>query len=200
MSQDNIIEAQERLSVGTGFARSVRREGMIPGIIYGGQLSSQMILLNLKTIMLETQKSNFFSKLYTLKIGDNTQKVIAKDLQVHSVTDIPLHIDFLRIDKDSKVNVFVPIRFINEDKSPAIKRGATLNVIIHNLEIYCFADMIPEIIDIDLSGLEMHQSITVDRIELPKGAKIANKERDNVLASIVASSSGNEKASTETSA
>lgn len=188
MSREIIIEAQERARAGTGVARAVRREGMIPGIIYGEKKTPEMISLDLKTIMHEAQHANFFSKLYTIKIGGNTQRVIAKDLQVHAVTEIPLHIDFQRIGKDSKVHVFIPVHFVNEEKSPAIKRGGALNIIIHNLEMYCPADSIPEQIEIDLASLEMHQSITLDAVELPKGSKLANAERDHVLASVVAPS------------
>lgn len=197
MSQEKIIEAQERVRGGTGAARAVRREGMIPGIVYGEKKSPEMISVDLKTIMTEAQHANFFSKLYTLKVGSNSQRVIAKDLQVHAVTETPMHIDFQRIGKDSKVHIFVPVHFVNEDKAPAIKLGGALNIIIHNLEMYCPADSIPEQIEVDLTGLEMHQSITLDAVKLPKGAKLANAERDHVIASVVAPSGMEEKASSE---
>ncbi len=188
MSIAEILSAQSRKNSGSGPARALRREKMVPGIVYGDRKDPEMISVNFKELAREHQSSNFFSKVFTLEIDGKKQDVIAKDIQLHPVSDLPLHVDFQRVNKESKVNVFVPFTFINEDKSPALKRGGALNVIIHSLEISCPPHSIPENLVVDLSGIEMHQSILIERLKLPEGAKAAHPTRDNVLATIVAPS------------
>jgi large subunit ribosomal protein L25 len=193
MSQNTIIEARERSKAGTGTARAIRREGMIPAIVYGDKKDSEMIAVEARLIAKESQSAGFFSTLYTLKMGNQSQRVLVKDIQIHPVKDIPLHVDFMRVNKDSKVSVFVPVHYINEDKSPALKRGGLLNVIIHSLEISCPAEEIPESLAVDLNGLEMNQSVQLSLLGLPAGCKAAHPERDAVLATVVAPA-GEEKA------
>lgn len=180
------MEAQARANAGTGTARALRRQGMVPAIIYGNKQESEMIAIDAKALTQEAQKRDFFNKLWDIKVEGKSRKVIAKDLQRHPVNDQLLHVDFMRVNADSKVVVSIPLRFINEDQSPALKRQAILNVIVHNLEIECPADVIPESIIVDLAGLEMHQSILLTSITLPKGAQPKNAERDAVVATIVA--------------
>ena len=132
MSVAEILSAKSRENNGSGPARALRREAKVPGIIYGDKKDPEMISVNFKDLAREYQTSNFFSKVFTLDIDGRKQDVIAKDIQLHPVSDAPLHVDFQRVNKHSKVNVFVPIKFINEDKSPAIKRGGALNIIIHS--------------------------------------------------------------------
>jgi large subunit ribosomal protein L25 len=196
MSSATIIEAQERAKSGTGTARAIRREGMIPAIVYGNKIEPEMIAVDSKQIFRESQSAAFFSTLYTLKVNNNTQRVLVKDIQIHPVKDTPLHVDFMRVNKDSKVSVFIPIHYINEEKSPAIKRGGLLNIIAHNLETVCPAENIPEFLVVDLNGLEMHQSVQLSNIKFPEGCKAAHAERDAVLATVVAPA-GEEKASEE---
>jgi large subunit ribosomal protein L25 len=117
-------------------------------------------------------------------------------VQFHPVTDVALHVDFQRVDKDSKINVSVPVEYINEDKAPGLKVGGMLNVIIHNLEITCPADLIPEKISIDLAGMNINQSLHLDAVALPKGAKAAHPTRDYTLVTIVPPA-GEEKEKTE---
>ncbi|RZI46110.1 50S ribosomal protein L25/general stress protein Ctc [Candidatus Finniella inopinata] len=188
MSNIGALTAMSRGNKGTGPARALRRADMVPGIIYGDRKEPEMIAVNFKALAREHQSSNFFSKVFTLEINGKKQEVIAKDIQLHPVSDAPLHVDFQRINKDSKVNLFLPVTFINEEKSPAMKRGGALNVIIHSLEITCSPHMIPENLVVDLSGVEMHQSILIEHLKLPQGAQAAHPVRDNVLATIVAPS------------
>jgi large subunit ribosomal protein L25 len=188
MTESHVFQAQARAQAGTGTARAVRREGMVPGIIYGDSKEPQMISLNSRELEREFTSLAFFSRIYTIDTGKQKQQVIAKDVQLHPVTDAPLHIDFQRINKDSKVNVSVPVRYINEEKSPGIKRGGTLNVIVHSLEIVCSPLAIPQELTVDLAGLESGKSINLDVIALPEGAKAANAARDNVLATLVGAS------------
>ena len=190
MSNIEALTAQSRENKGTGPARALRRADMVPGIIYGDNKEPQMIAVGFKALAREHLSSNFFSKVFTLEISGKKQEVIAKDIQLHPVSDAPLHVDFQRVNKDSKVNLFIPLTFINEEKSPAIKRGGALNIIIHSLEITCSPHLIPENLVIDLSGVELHQSILIEHLKLPEGAKAAHPARDNVLATVVAPSGG----------
>ena len=191
------LKAEEREGTGTGVARALRRDGKLPGIVYGGKSNPQPIVVDLKAINTEISKTGFFSRVYTLEMGKEKIQVIARDLQFHPVTDIALHIDFQRVSKDSKLNVFVPVEYINEDKCPGLKIGGMLNVIIHNLEVICPATDIPNKITIDLSGTNINQSIHLSSIKLPNGVKAANPARDFTLVTIVApvSEKAEEKAS-----
>lgn len=193
-----IIEARERANSGTGSARAVRREGMVPGIMYGDNQTPQMISVNGKDLARESLHASFYSKLHTLKIGSKEQSVIVKEVQIHPVTDAPLHIDFMRIGKNSKVQVSIPLHFMNEDKAPAVKRGGVFNAVLHQLDISCPADSIPDRIDVDVSVLvEMHSSITLDHIALPKGARAIHAQRDHVIATILAPSGSKDESSEE---
>lgn len=204
MAQANALQAEERQGTGTGIARALRREGKIPGIIYGGKDTPLPIAIDLKNVNTEIQKPGFFSRVYTIETGKSKVQVIARDVQFHPVTDTALHVDFQRVDKNSKINVSVPVEYINEDKSPGIKLGGMLNIIIHNLEIICPADSIPEKVTIDLTGMNINQSVHLDTIELPSGVKAANVSRDHTLVTIVPPSGSEEEkeenSATETSA
>lgn len=190
MNTARVLEAKERTATGTGVARALRRDNMIPAIVYGGQTEPMMIAVNEKELLRETHTSGFFSRVFTLKINGKDHSVLAKDVQLHPVTDAPLHVDFQRVDKNSRVHVHVPLHFLNEDKSPALKRGATLNVVIHNLEVVCAPTAIPEGLSVDLLSLEMGGSVTLDTIKLPEGVTAAHPSRDHVIATLVGGSSG----------
>ena len=185
MAQAIELKAEERQGTGTGVARALRRAGKIPGIIYGGGHDPQPIAVDLKTVSNEISKPGFFSRVYRLEAGKHKLQVIARDIQFHPVTDLPLHVDFQRVTKDSKIHVFVPVEYVNEDKAPGLKLGGMLNIIIHNLEVVCPADAIPSKITIDLAGMNINQSMHLESVELPKGVKAAHAARDYTLVTIV---------------
>ncbi len=185
MSLSHVLEAQERTSSGTGSARAIRRANLVPAIVYGGKSEPLMVAVNEKQLNLECNTAGFFSRVITLDVNGSKHQVLAKDVQLHPVTDVPLHVDFQRVDKDSRVFVHVPLNFINEDKSPGVKRGGTLNIVIHKLEIVCSPVEIPEIITVDLIKLTMGESITLDDVSLPSNVKAANPARDRVIATLV---------------
>lgn len=201
MAQAIALKAEERQGTGTGVARALRRIGKIPGIIYGGGHEPQPIAVDLKVVSNEIQTPGFFSRVYTLEMDQakvrTKLQVIARDIQFHPVTDIPLHVDFQRVNKDSKIHVSVPVEYINEDKAPGLKLGGMLNVIIHNLEVVCPADSIPEKITIDLAGLNINQSVHLEAIELPNGVKAAHAARDYTLVTIVPPSGADEEKKSE---
>jgi large subunit ribosomal protein L25 len=172
---------------GTGVARAVRRQDMVPGIVYGNKQDPMKISMSAKDIALEYTTKRFFSTLYKLDVDGKAVDVLVKDIQLHPVSDRALHIDFMRVDKNSIVTVAIPVRYINEDKSPAIKRGALLNIIIHELEVKCSPHGIPLEIVVDLNGIEGNKSILLEEITLDKGVKAAHPQRDSVLATIVVS-------------
>jgi large subunit ribosomal protein L25 len=185
MTSVEVLIAQARLANGTGAARATRREGLVPGVIYGNNKDPEMIAVDPKVLVKEFHKPGFFSRLYTISVEGKEQHVLAKDIQLHPVTDQPLHIDFQRISKTAKINVNVPIVFINDDKCPGIKRGGVLNIVHHSLEVICPAIAIPEQLTVDLSGVGPNQGIHIEDLNLPEGVVAAHPERDNTIATIV---------------
>ena len=180
------LNASPRTLSGTGGARAVRTSGMVPGIIYGNKKDPEMISIDPKVLMTECLQPGFFSKLYSVSLEGKQQEVLAKAVQFHPVTDRPLHVDFMRVSKDAKVHVFVPITFINEDKAPGIKRGGVLNIVHHNLELICPAQSIPAKLTVDLTGCDINQTIHIESLDLPGGVIAAHPDRDNTIATIVA--------------
>lgn len=189
MADIRTIEAKERKSIGTGGARAVRREGLLPGIVYGGGKEPMAITIDPRSIEKEVYHSSFYAKLYSLKIDGKVEQVIPKDVEHNLINELPTHIDFMRISKGAKLHVSIPLAFKNEDASPGLKRGGVLNIIVHELEVNCPATHIPESFEIDLTGLEIHDTIHLDKIKLPGDVTALHPERDNTIATIVAPSS-----------
>ncbi|MES2608263.1 MAG: 50S ribosomal protein L25/general stress protein Ctc [Pseudomonadota bacterium] len=181
----HVLEAQERTASGTGSARAIRRSDLVPAIVYGGTAEPFMVAVNKKQLDAECSTAGFFSRIITLNVNGKSHQVLAKDVQLHPVTDVALHVDFQRVDKDSRVRVHVQLNFINEEKSPGVKRGGTLNVIVHKLEIVCSPVEIPESLTVDLIKLDMNGSIVLDDVKLPANVKPANAARDHVIATLV---------------
>ncbi len=194
MSITAVLEAKSRIKSTKGAVRSSRKEGQIPAVLYGGGEDPQSLTLNLKQVNRELTQSGFYSRLFELQLEGKKVNALARDIQFHPVTDVPLHVDFLRVSGASYVTVAVPIRFINEDKSPGLKVGGVLNIVLHALEISVQASLIPEELVIDLTGLQIGEVIHLDRIKLPEGSKAMHAERDVTVATIVSPSGLNEKA------
>lgn len=189
MASIGTIEAQVRSLVGTGGARAVRREGRLPGIIYGGGKDAISISIDPRTIAKEVNRSAFFTHLFEISVDGKTERVLPKAVQRHVVKDHPIHIDFLRVAKGDRINVSVPLHFLNEDKSPGVKQGGVLNIVVHELSLSCPADHIPEAIEFDLTGREMHQSIHLSDLKLPKDVTVLQMEPEATVATIIAPSS-----------
>lgn len=174
-----------REAVGTGPSRAVRREALIPAILYGDKQDNVSVSILEKEIIKELKTPGFLSRVFNLNLNGKKHSAIARDIQFHPVTDRPMHIDFLRVNKSSIVNVTVPVEFINEDKAPGLKKGGVLNIVLHDLEMSCSADSIPEKIIMDLAGMEIHSSIYSVDVKFPKGTQLAHPDRDVTIATIV---------------
>ncbi|MGL6187496.1 MAG: 50S ribosomal protein L25/general stress protein Ctc [Holosporales bacterium] len=183
------LKAEERKSNGPkGEVRALRKEGHVPAVVYGGTDAPQSISIALKDIIKEIGRPSFFNHIIELECAGKKGRVLPRDVHYHPVTDLPLHIDFMRVTKDALVTVAVPLKFINADKSPGIKRGALLNIVVQAIEISLSPDSIPEHIVIDLEGRQMGEAIHLDSLNLPQEWRIIHAERDNTLATIVAPS------------
>jgi large subunit ribosomal protein L25 len=159
---------------------------MVPGVVYGNNLDPQSIAVDPKVLMKELTVPGFFSRIYNIAIGGKKEQVLAKDVQLHPVTDHPLHVDFMRVHKDAKLHVYVPVAYLNEDKSPGIKRGGVLNIVHHTLELICPVQSIPDRLEIDLTDTEIGHPVHLESLKLPEGVVAAHPDRDNTLATIVA--------------
>lgn len=179
------LKGWTRARTGKGGARSLRRDGRIPGILYGDKEAPQPIAVDFRTISLKLHTGHFQSTVFTLDVEGTKTRVIPRDVQLDPVRDFPIHIDFMRVGKDALVTVAVPVRFLNEAASPGIKRGGILNVVRHEIEVRCPVDAIPEHFDVDLTGLEIGDAVHISAVALPKGVKPTITERDFTVATIV---------------
>ena len=179
------LTATTREKVGKGAARAVRREGQIPAVIYGGKEPPIAIALSDREITLKILAGGFLTSVAEITVGGQTVRTLPRDYQLDPVSDRPLHVDFLRIDADSKIKVEVPVHFTNDVDAPGIKRGGVLNVVRHRVELLCPADAIPEFIVIDLAGAEINDSIHISSVTLPEGVS-PTVDRDFTIATIAA--------------
>ncbi|WP_342641292.1 50S ribosomal protein L25/general stress protein Ctc [Rhodoligotrophos ferricapiens] len=194
MAQTHSLTAVVRDRAGKGAARAVRRQGLVPGVIYGGKQEPQLVSLIYKDLMKEVETGRFLSTIYDLQVDGQTVQVLPRDVQFEPVRDFLIHVDFLRIAKDSHVTVSVPVVFINDESAPGIKRGGVLNIVRHEIELDCPADNIPEEITIDLTGADIGDSIHISAVKLPAGAKPTITDRDFTIATIAVPAAGVEEA------
>ena len=181
-----VLDVEVRERTGTGGAREARNAGKVPGILYGGPLAPVPIAVSLNAFKKALYTGKLAGHLVTLKYGEETQKVIAKSIDFHPVTDTPIHFDLFRVDEHAKIRISVPVHFKNHEASPGLKKGGALNVSIHELEILVPADHIPEDIAIDLTGLEIGASVHVSDLKLPSDV-VAVQAGTVVVASVTSS-------------
>lgn len=187
MSQEAYeLKAEARERVGKGSARAVRRNGKVPAVIYGDKQAPLAIALSYKDIYYKIHGGGFLTTVATIDVDGQKIQVLPKDYELDPVRDFPTHVDFLRIGKDTAVKVDIPVHFINEEASPGIKRGGTLNIVRHEVEFHCPANAIPEFITVDLAGLDIGASIHISAVELPAGVKPVIGDRDFTIATIAA--------------
>jgi len=179
------VEVRER--TGTGGARTARREGLVPGILYGGDKDPVAISVKMNEFKKALYTGKLLGHLVTLRYGDETQPVIARAVDMHPVTDAPQHFDLYRVDAHQQIKINVPLHFSHQDEAPGIKRGGTLNVVLHDVPVSCPADQIPEELVIDLTGLDIGASVRVSDLTFPDNVAPA-VPADTVLATIAGAS------------
>ncbi|NQZ72991.1 MAG: 50S ribosomal protein L25/general stress protein Ctc [Dinoroseobacter sp.] len=183
---DLIAEARE--GTGKGAARTARRNGMVPGVVYGGGVDPQPIQIKFNELFKKLKAGRFMSTLFNLKVeGQEDVRVICRSVQRDVVKDLPTHLDLMRLRRTSKVNLFIPVEFVNEETAPGIKKGGVLTVVRPEVELRVTAGEIPDHITVDLSGLEVGDTVTISSVDLPSGAK-PTIDRDFVIANISAPS------------
>ena len=181
--------AQERTRTGKGAARQARRDGMVPGVVYGGGSDPVSIQIPFNDLLKRLKAGRFLSTLFNLKVdGHDDVRVICRDVQRDVVKDLPTHLDLMRLRRASKVNLFIAVDFINDTEAPGLKKGGVLTVVRPEIELIVTASEIPESITVDLTGLEVGDVITISSVNLPEGAK-PTIDRDFVIANVSAPSS-----------
>ena len=188
MSDQLTLSAETRDRGGKGASRHLRREGRIPAVIYGDKKDPISIHLAERDLMKALHTGHFMNSVVMIDGIDGSIRTLPKDVQLHPVSDRPLHVDFLRIGEHTTVHVNVPLRFENEEASPGIKRGGVLSVVRHDVELVVDAAEIPDEIVVDLTGYEVGDSIHISAVTLPKGAHWAIEDRDFTIATITAPS------------
>ncbi|KRA83283.1 50S ribosomal protein L25/general stress protein Ctc [Altererythrobacter sp. Root672] len=188
MSDALTLPAELRERAGKGASRALRRDGRVPAVIYGGKDEPIAIHVEERVLSRQLNTGHFMNSIVMLEIGGKTVRTLPKDVALHPVSDRPLHVDFFRLTKNAKVEVAVPVVFVNEDASPGLKKGGVLNVVRHDLELVCEADKIPSEVQLDVTGLDIGDSIHISNVALPQGSESAITDRDFTIATIVAPS------------
>ena len=197
---DIVLNVEVRDTVGTGAARAARREGFVPGVLYGGPRGPVAIAVRKNEFRKALFSGKLLGHLVTLRHGGENQPVIAKDIQFPPVSDEPVHFDLYRVDAHQLIKISVPVHFKNEELSPGMKAGGALNINLHVVQLEVPADSIPEELVFDLTGLEMGAVIHASDLELPKGAKLSRHDAELTIASINVSSAAKSEQADEAAA
>jgi large subunit ribosomal protein L25 len=182
------LKALVRDRVGKGAARALRREGLVPAVIYGDNKSPLSITVTYKDAMKRIQQGGFLSQVISVEVDGEEHRVIPRDYQLEPVRDFLVHVDFLRVSKTSILTVEVPVHFVNEEDSPGLKRGGVLNVVRHTVEVNATEANLPEFLEVDLSSVETGDSIHISAVNLPEGVTPTITDRDFTIATIAAPS------------
>ena len=185
MADTVTFSAESRAQVGKGAARATRRQGRVPAVIYGANKDPEPIAIDPGELRAARMQPGFFATLFDIDVEGNSQQVLCRDLQLHPVTDVPMHADFLRVTERTQINVEIPVSFMNEGDSPGLKGGGVLNVVRHVVEVICRAGAIPNDIEVDLTGLDVGDSVHISEVSLPDGVK-PTIDRDFTIATIAA--------------
>ncbi|MEM8987884.1 MAG: 50S ribosomal protein L25/general stress protein Ctc [Pseudomonadota bacterium] len=188
MSDIHTFTCEVREAAGKGAARAARRNGAVPGVIYGGGQEPISINLRFNEVQKAYLTGKLLNKLNKIKVGDEEQPVIARDLQLDPVKDFPLHVDLLRVDEKTMIDVQVPVHFLNEEGSPGLKRGGVLNIVRREVELKCPATRIPQFVEVDLDGLELNDTVHISAVSLPDGVTPTITDRDFTICTIAAPS------------
>ena len=183
MAEVTVLSVKERTVAGKGAARAERRAGFIPGVIYGEKKPPVLFAVTALDLQAQLRKPGFWTRQFEIAVGSNKYHAICQDIQTDPVSDVPVHVDFLRVSADAELTISVPVSFENELASPGIKMGGTLNAIFRSLDVVCKPKDIPEKLVVDLTGLEMNDVVKLSDIKFPAGVRAAEEE-DITIASI----------------
>jgi large subunit ribosomal protein L25 len=184
MATVNTIQATARVNAGRGSARAERRAGRVPGIIYGDGKPPLNISLDFEDLRHRIFAGRFLTTLHDIEVDGVKHRVIPREFQLDPVRERPLHVDFMRLGEGAEIRVRIPIHVVNADQAPGVKRGGTVNIVTHTIEVRCKPEAIPPAIDVDVSGLEINYSKHLSDIELPKGIRVVT-QKDITLVTIV---------------
>lgn len=190
MAEMDVFYCEPRERTGKGGARESRRDGWVPGVIYGGGESPVPIRLKQNEVLKAYLAGRMKAHLAKIDVPgeDGQQSVIAREVQIDPVKDVPVHVDLLRVDAKTRIDVEIPVRFLNEEASPGLKKGGVLNVVRHAVDVYAPATAIPEVFEIDVTGLDVGDAIHASAINLPNGVTLVTTDRDFTIATIAAPS------------
>lgn len=188
MAEIHTLAAVPRERAGKGAARAERRAGRVPSVIYGAKKDPRMISIDPLELRMSMERGGFFSSVFDITIEGTKEKerVLPREIQAHPVTDVPEHVDFLRVSSSTRVTIEVPCHFINEEESPGLSRGGVLNIVRHEIEFHCAVDAIPAAIEIDLTGLDIGDSVHYSHLTIPAGVEPTITDRDFTIATIAA--------------
>lgn len=186
MSGNTTMTAEPRDRAGKGAARATRRSGRVPAVIYGDHKDPILVSVEPVELMRHLHKPGFFSMLMDLNVAGDHHRVLPRDVQFHPVTDAPLHVDFMRIGKGTRITVMIPVQVENEDKCKGLKRGGVLNIVRHEVEVRCDPENIPDVITLSLEGLDIGDAMRISDAGLPADVKPTITDRDFVLVTIAA--------------
>jgi large subunit ribosomal protein L25 len=188
MAETSVLDAVARPGTGKGAARSARREGYVPGVVYGGGEEPVAINVRMNALMKELKAGKFLARLIELKVDGSSTRVICRGVQRDVVKDMPIHVDFLRLSERSRISLYIPVEFTNREKSKGLKRGGVLTVVRPEVELFVTAGDIPERLVVDLEGTDINDTIHISNIALPAGTRPTITDRDFVIANIQAPS------------
>ncbi len=188
MSDTDVIEVSARERTTTGGVRSLRQSGMVPGVVYGNEREPALVAVDRRIVVKELNRGGFMGRVYELNLDGRKQRCLPRDVQLDPVSDVPLHVDFLRLADDAKIAVMVPVHFANEEASEGLKRGGVLNIVRHEVELLCPNDHIPEHIEIDLTATDIGDSLKISDVNLPGDVEATITDRDFTIATITGSS------------
>lgn len=193
MSEQRVLVAEKRERAGKGAARAVRREGKVPGVVYGGKETPELVAFPQGVIRKAYQTGTFLRELCQVDIDGKQTRVMPREVQVHPVSDAVLHVDFLRLGKGARISIEVEVHFTGEEDCPGLTKGGALNIVRHTVELNVSVDNIPPFIEVDLSEMEIGGSGHISDVKLPEGAKPTITDRDFTIVTVAAPSGGTDE-------
>ena len=189
MAQVQELKVEARAGKGKGPAFQARLKGLIPGVVYGGKGESENVAVDGRTLERHIEAGHFLTTLFMLELGGKKTRVIPREVQLDPVSDRPVHVDFMRLAEGATVRLDIPVHFLGQETSPGLKKGGVLNIVRHTIALICPAEKIPNTIEVDVSGLDINESIHISALTLPEGVKPVIRGRDFTVCSVVAPTS-----------